>query len=228
MEAQKSTTIHHLTAEDLVNCLKDKKEELINNRNKREEIKKEWRSKAKKENNEDVARKAARLIKIAFWVGVILVLAPFFVTGFGFGWFWYLIIIGVAFFCLSLLGTNGKDNGAYSDAKNILIGFCVVGCLMYLWGPLNPNYGRSRESTFGSSSEGSDEVMYYKGEKLHKVYDKCARCGNSFWYWKSESSSLTIDKPKAWHGELYCGSCYTYKKDMEEVAKKAANKFQHL
>ena len=140
MEEQKSTTIHHLTAEDLANCLKEKKEELINNRNKREEIQKEWRSNTKKEKNEDVVRKAKLLRNIAFCVGVILVLAPFFITGFGFGWFWYLIIIGVAFFCLSLLGTDGKEKGDYSDAKIILIGFCIVGCIMFVWGPLNSDY----------------------------------------------------------------------------------------
>jgi len=156
MEGQKSTTIHHLTAEDLANCLKDKEEELINNRNKREEIQKEWRSNTKKEGNEDVVKKAIRLAKIAFWLGVILVILPFFITGFGFGWFWYLIIIGVAFFSFLLLGVTGKDKGDYSYVKTVFIGFCVLGCFMFLWGPLNPNYERSSGSWSSSSGSGPD------------------------------------------------------------------------
>ena len=40
MEGQKSTTIHHLTAEDLANCLNDKKVELLNNKNQTENKKK--------------------------------------------------------------------------------------------------------------------------------------------------------------------------------------------
>ena len=223
MEGQKSTTIHHLTAEDLANCLKDKKEELLNNRNKREEIKRE----SKKEKNEDVVRKAILLKNAAFGGGVILILAPFFITGFGFGWFWYLLIIGIAILCVAVLGTDGRNKDDNLFVKSAFIGLCVVGCLMYLWGPLNPNYERSGGSnTMGfSSSEDSGDVRYYNGEKLRKQYVKCADCGNTLWYWQSESSSLSLNRPNMWHGEYYCGTCYSYKKDMEGVAKEAAKKF---
>ena len=230
MEEQKSTTIHHLTAEDLANCINDKKEELLNKRKqveakiKAEGKKREWR---KKEKNEDLVKKAILLKKIALCGSVILVLAPFFITGFGFGWFWYLLIIGVIILCLALMGTDGSDKGDYSLVKSILISFCVVGCLMYLWGPLNPNYERSGGSNaMGfSSSEDNGDVRYYDGQKLRKQYVKCADCGNTLWYWQSESSSLSLEKPDTWHGEYYCGSCYRYKKDMEGVAKEAAKKF---
>ena len=226
MEEHKSTTIHHLTAEDLAICIKDKGEELLNNR-RQAETKKIGEGKEKVVDEEE---KAVRLTKIAFWIGVILVLAPFFITGFGFGWFWYLLIIGVAIFCLALMGTDGRDKGDYSFAKTVLIGFCVVGCLMYLWGPLNPNYDRGGgSSTYNySSSEDSGDVRYYNGEKLRKKYLKCAECGKSMWYWQSESSSLSLDRPNTWNGKYYCGSCYSFKKDMEDVAKKAARKFQHF
>lgn len=79
-----------------------------------------------------------------------------------------------------------------------------------------------------SESSESDEVKYYNGEKLHKEHVKCAECGNPLWYWKSESSSLTISKPNTWNGEFYCGTCYSFKKDMEGVAREAAKKFQGL
>lgn len=198
MEAQKSTTIHNLTAEDLVNCLKDKKEELLENRNKREEIKKECRTNEKKEENEDIAQKASLLTKIALGVGVILVLAPFFITGFRFGWFWYLIIIGVAFFCLSLLGTDGKEKEDYSDAKVTLIGFCVVGCLMYLWGPLNPDYERS--------GGGSDS---YESDLYEKHTWKCEKCGyEGTYYYNKETKASTGEFSKVAYGQRVCASCY--------------------
>ena len=215
MEGQKSTTIHHLTAEDLANCLKDKKDELLNNRNKREEIKKEWRSNSKKEKNEDVVRKAILLKKIALWGGVILVLAPFFITGFGFGWFWYLLIIGVAILCLALMGTDGKDKDDFSFAKSILIGFCIIGCLMYLWGPLNPKYERSGG---GSDSYGSD--LYEK----HTW--KCEKCGyeGTYYYNKKEKYS-TGEFSKVAYGQRVCASCYADYERWKPAVDAARKKF---
>ncbi len=56
-----------------------------------------------------------------------------------------------------------------------------------------------------SSSEDSDEVMEYKGEKMHKVHLKCAKCDTETYYWKSESSSLTLEKPqRMYQGQWYC------------------------
>lgn len=82
--------------------------------------------------------KTITLAKIARWVGCCLVIFPFIITGFGFNWFWYLIIIGVALFTFMMFGIEGKDMSEYSLAKKTLIGFLAVGCIMYLWGPLNP------------------------------------------------------------------------------------------
>lgn len=198
METQKSTTIHHLTAEDIVNCLKENKEELINKRNEREEIKKEWRSNTKKEGNEDIVKKTTLLIRIALCVGAILILAPFIITGFGFGWFWYLIIIGVAFCCMSLLGTDRKDRGAYSDVKVILIGFCVVGCIMFVWGPLNPDYERS--------GGGSDS---YESDLYEKHTWKCEKCGyEGTYYYNKETKASTGEFSKVAYGQRVCASCY--------------------
>lgn len=82
--------------------------------------------------------KTITLAKIARWVGCCLVIFPFLITGFGFNWFWYLVIIGVALFTFMMFGIEGKDISEYSMVKKTLIGFLVVGCIMYLWGPLNP------------------------------------------------------------------------------------------
>lgn len=152
MEGKLSTTIHHLTGEDLAICLKDRMGELINRRNMVDNKNKGKIDEKKMEEfaDTDEVKKSIRLAKIAFWLGVILILAPFFITGFGFGWFWYIVILGVTFFTFILLGFDGKSKGDYSYAKTLLIAFCIVGCVMYLWGPLNPKYtsGSVRSTNF--------------------------------------------------------------------------------
>lgn len=90
------------------------------------------------EKTDERNNKTITLAKIARWVGCCLVIFPFLITGFGLNWFWYLIIIGVALFTFMMFGIEGKDMSEYSLAKKTLIGFLAVGCIMYLWGPLNP------------------------------------------------------------------------------------------
>ena len=148
MEVKKSTTIHHLTGEDLANCINDKKEEFINKK-KQMETQKNIQQEELTENG----GKTVHLAKIVSIIGGILILGPFFITGFGFNWFWYLVIFGVAFFTLGLFGIEGKEKDDYSYVKKVLLGFLVVGCIMYLWGPLNPrylsgNYGNVRSTNF--------------------------------------------------------------------------------
>lgn len=207
MEGKKSTTIHHLTAEDIANCIKDKKEKLLNDI-KQVETKKKGKSKEKKKVIVNEEEKTIRLTKIAFWLGVILILAPFFITGFGFGWFWYLLIIGVAILCLALMGTDGRNKGDYSFAKSILIGFCIVGCLMYIWGPLNPNYKRGGSR---SSSYGYDDTQT-------KTQWTCCACDKTFTYYKDEIGEH--DKWKYWNGKKICYNCYGFRKSVNDALKK--------
>lgn len=217
MEEQNSTTIHHLTAEDLVNCIKDNKDELLNNRKQAEAKQKEKIDEEKKEIYADEGKKAIRLAKIALWLGVILVLAPFFINGFGFGWFWYLVIIGVAFFTFTLFGVDGKSKGEYSDTRAILIGFCVVGCLMYLWGPLNPNYERSG-SGGGSDSYGSD-----KFETRTWKCEKCGYVGTN--YYNKETKTITGEMSKVAYGKRVCASCYADYERWKPAVDAARKKF---
>jgi hypothetical protein len=101
---------------------------------------------------EESKKKTLKLAKIAGYIGLFLVLAPFFITGFGFNWFFYLIIIVVAICALAMFGTDGNKMSDYSDVKNTLVGFLVVGCIMFIWGPLNSNYGSDDSSSSSSSN----------------------------------------------------------------------------
>lgn len=76
-----------------------------------------------------------------------------------------------------------------------------------------------------TASGDSEDVRYENGVKYHKVTVKCAECGVSLDYWESESGGAWINKPNTWHGDYYCGTHYSYHKDMEGVAGEAAKKF---
>lgn len=101
---------------------------------------------------EESKNKTLKLAKIAGYIGLFLVLAPFFITGFGFNWFWYLVIIVVAFFTFAMFGMKGKDISEHSIVKKTLISFLVVGCIMFIWGPLNSDYGSDDSSSSSSSN----------------------------------------------------------------------------
>ena len=199
MEAKKSTTIHHLTGEDLANCLKDSMQELINIRDEKEAT-----NNARKEVKEEEGGKAIRLAKIVLIIGLILVLAPFFITGFGFNWFWYLVIIGVAFFTFCMTGVDGVK-GDYSYVKSVLIGFLFVGLIMFLWGPLNPNYG----------SEGRNKSSYSREE----VIWTCTACNKSFNYYKDDIGEH--NSWKYWSGEKICHNCYDFRNSVNKALKES-------
>ena len=118
---------------------------------------------------EESKKKTLKLAKIAGYIGLFLVLAPFFITGFGFNWFWYLVIIVVAICALAMFGTEGNEVSDYSSAKNTLIGFLVVGCIMFIWGPLNSNYGSNSSS---SSNYTKGRVRLTTPQKDGRICDK--------------------------------------------------------
>ena len=213
LERLKTTTIHHLTAEDLAICIKDKKIDFLNAINQKEAEKKERTSKEKKNKVANEGGKAIRLSKIALWLGVALIMFPFFITGFGFGWFWYITIIGIAICTIMLLGIDGKSEGEYSLVKSILLGYCAVGLIMYLWGPLNPNYDNSvgRSSSFGN----------YKDSP--KTQWTCVACNKTFTYYKDEIGEH--DKWDYWSGQKICHNCYGFRKSVNDVLKSKNSKY---
>ena len=72
-------------------------------------------------------------------LGWIIIVLPFFITGFSFGFFWYLLIIATALIMLSLYGLDVKK----TDRKHVvgvLFIYFVIFLLMIIWGPINVNY----------------------------------------------------------------------------------------
>ena len=204
VENQKSAIFKDITAEDLAYCMRENMEELTNNWEKKEAELKEWKE-ARKERKENERKKAVQLAKTTLWVGVILILAPFFLHGFGFGWFWYLVIVGIAFFCFMLLGTDGKEEGDFSFVRSILVGFFVVGFIMYLWGPLSPSYKSSSSSS--SYSSGDSKWVDMTGEYGSEIEERyCSKCGRKY-------------KAQRRQGENICGKCWERRQIHQDVMK---------
>jgi len=130
--------------------------------------------------SEESKKKTIELAKIARWIGCFLVIAPFIWSGFGFNWFWYLVIIIVALFTLMMYGVEGKDIADYSLVKNTLIGFLVVGCIMYLWGPLNSDYGNEKDENEAVTEYSSDSYDDYNKNFTPTEYVTCSNCGDQF------------------------------------------------
>ena len=91
-----------------------------------------------------LTEKEAVICKYKNYLGVFLCLyisiTPFYLFGFSFGFFWYLLIAFVIFLLLSLWGTAWKTREDMSTVNEVLIMLIVIGFIMFLWGPLNPNY----------------------------------------------------------------------------------------
>ena len=124
---------------------------------------------------EESKKKTLKLAKIAGYIGLFLVLAPFFITGFGFNWFWYLVIIVVAICALAMFGTDGTKMSDYSEVKNTLIGFIVVGFIMYLWGPLNSDYGDSSSGSENYAEESFGDVRSTNFAEMKKIIKESGR-----------------------------------------------------
>lgn len=115
--------------------------------------------------------------KIALYLGLGLIFGPFIINGFSFGFFWYLLIIGVAFFTFLVYGIDGKREGEAKFVKNILVGFCIVLVVMLEWGPLDPNYSSS-----SSMSSNNSEYNYSgSGQNVEKTLLTCRKCHRQFY-----------------------------------------------
>lgn len=129
---------------------------------------------------EESKNKTVSLAKIAGIIGCILILAPFFITGFGFNWFWYLVIVGVVVFTLAMFGVEGKEISDYSMVKTTFIGFLVVGCIMYLWGPLNPDFSDEQDENEVVTKYSSDSYDSNNKTFTPTEYVTCSNCGEQF------------------------------------------------
>lgn len=117
-----------------------------------------------------------RIAKAGMWIIIVAIVLTFVRAGFGFSFWWYLLIIifaGIAlFFCgVNLPESDGKTRSLDSNDASVVkiasyLGAAIL-VVLYLWGPLNANYTSGSSfsssdyngSSFSSSDNGSDEDM---------------------------------------------------------------------
>lgn len=89
---------------------------------------------------EDEAKKVKVLRIVGICMGWCIVILPFIITGYSFGFFFYLLI-GVAVFLLaSLYGSNSNMSDDKDVVNSVLVIYIIIAVVLYIWGPLNPNY----------------------------------------------------------------------------------------
>ena len=89
---------------------------------------------------ESEAKKGKRLNTINIYLGWFLIIAPFMFHGFSFGFFWYLLIACVAFLTLICHMNEMKTTTDKDGTIGFLVIMIIIGIIMFIWGPLNPNY----------------------------------------------------------------------------------------
>lgn len=89
---------------------------------------------------ESETKKGKMTKTIDICLGWALIILPFVFHGFSFGFFWYLLIAGVAFLTLICHVGEMKTTTDKDGAIGFLVIMIIVGIIMFIWGPLNPNY----------------------------------------------------------------------------------------
>lgn len=131
-----------------VGCAKDNKESsgdspsniinpgTISLAEKKEENKKEEETPL----TESEVKKGKMIRTIDIYLGWALIILPFMFHGFSFGFFWYLLIAGVAFLTLICHVSEMKTTTDKDGTTVFLFIMVIIGIIMFIWGPLNPNY----------------------------------------------------------------------------------------
>lgn len=89
---------------------------------------------------ESEAKKSKMIRTIDICLGWAWIILPFMFHGFSFGFFWYLLIAGVAFLTLICHVSEMKTTTDKDGTIGFLVIMIIVGIIMFIWGPLNPNY----------------------------------------------------------------------------------------
>lgn len=89
---------------------------------------------------EDEAKKVKVLRIVGICMGWCIIILPFIITGFSFGFFSYLLIGVVLFLLPSLYGSNSNMSNDKDVVNGVLVIYIIIAVVLYIWGPLNPNY----------------------------------------------------------------------------------------
>ena len=140
--------------------------------------------------NEEVAsaeetKSCLILAKITSILGCIVAIGPFFITGFSFGILWYVIIVLAGFISIATLGTEGKSKDDFSFVKTAIVIVCVIGIIMYLWGPLNPDYSVDRN--------GYDTSDYFQYGDSNNSEDSAPSWIQGTWYCVTPYGNMQVE-----------------------------------
>lgn len=119
-----------------------------------EETNEKTKTPSKPEVTPEERKKTQQLAKLTAIIGAGIVIAPFFITGFKFGFLWYVLLLIVAFLAFAAWCDECKYKEDRGTIKLVLTLICAAGLAMYLWGPLNSNYSRN---SYDDDSEYEDD-----------------------------------------------------------------------
>lgn len=78
--------------------------------------------------------------KLGIYLGLLIAILPFFITGFSFYFTWYILIAITILAVFAALGSEEKTEENLSMVNTCLVVIIIIAFIMYMWGPLNPNY----------------------------------------------------------------------------------------
>lgn len=167
------------------------------------------------------SKKFIRISKLMTLITLGVVVMTFINSGFSFtiGWYLVVIIMLVLAFVFYVEG-NGSSQEALNDGDSFLIKSATIvslscAALLWIWGPLNPNYERNGG---GSDSYGSD-----KFETRTWKCEKCGYVGTN--YYNKETKTITGEMSKVAYGKRVCASCYADYERWKPAVDAARKKF---
>ena len=161
-------------------------------------------------------KKVVRIAKAGRWIIFFAIILTFVKAGFGFSFWWYIYLFLLALVAIGFWGVTIPDSGCIEktyDSNDVSITktFSWIGIIMlvilYLWGPLNPNFVK-RGGESGS----------YRNDQVSKTSWTCVVCNKSFEYYEDEIGEH--NKWKYWSGDKICYDCYKLRKSVNDALKK--------
>lgn len=89
---------------------------------------------------EDEIKKTKILRIVGICMGLCIIIIPFILNGFSIGIFWYLLIGFAIFLLMALFGCKSEMSDDKDVTNMCLIVNLIIAVIMFIWGPLNPNY----------------------------------------------------------------------------------------
>ena len=164
--------------------------------------------------DEKSSKKFIKISKLMTLITLGAVVMTFINSGFSFtiGWYLVIILLLVMAFVFYVEGYDSSQK-ALNDGDSFVIKSATIAslscaALLWIWGPLNPNY-----------SSGGSHNSYNMPTEYHT--EPCDECGSVGTYYIAKDGTRTGDKRYSWGHRKLCLSCYNIRKDFNNSLKKA-------